>query len=323
MTLTTGANPYCEFNVTNQTQGQANFTVYVNDSAGNLGANTTYYYFVVDTAPPYFDSNLTPEEGNTSYSTAQTFSFTAYSYASSTLNCSLIVDGATAATNESTANATPTTLNATLAVGTHAWNVSCAGGAGNSNSTDTRNITILQESTGSQSVGGRFIPSPSPSPPTPSPTTAILTPTATPRASPQPPRASVQPTVPTTVKPPASNEEQEESWWPATREGTARGISVVQETIKIADSKNMDVDEAKRLVALAQHALDRGDYAAASEYLKQSEDALRKAGVSVSHPPSTKNAGFDWQTAGAAAAAIAVAAAAAGALLYLRRKREL
>jgi len=33
----------CWFNVTAQSDGEANFTVYVNDTAGHWGSNTSYY----------------------------------------------------------------------------------------------------------------------------------------------------------------------------------------------------------------------------------------------------------------------------------------
>ncbi len=51
LTMTRAGNN-CFFNVTTQPDGQANFTVYVNDSAGNWGANTTYYRFFIDTTAP-------------------------------------------------------------------------------------------------------------------------------------------------------------------------------------------------------------------------------------------------------------------------------
>ena len=87
----------------------------------------------------------------------------------------------------------------------------------------------------------------------------------------------------------------------------SQAISVVQDLIKIANPQNADVREAKRLLALAQEALSRGDYASAAEYMTQSQALLKKAGMTTGKPGFA--AGFDWFTALVVVCVIVLAAA--------------
>jgi hypothetical protein len=56
----------CWLNVTSQSDGEANFSVYVNDSAGSWGSNETYYYFTVDSTAPASIVYVSPTPANAS-----------------------------------------------------------------------------------------------------------------------------------------------------------------------------------------------------------------------------------------------------------------
>ncbi len=67
MTKVTGSSPYCYFNVSDQPAGYANFTVYVNDSAGNWGSNLSQYGFTIDKTAPASIVYVTPSPANASF----------------------------------------------------------------------------------------------------------------------------------------------------------------------------------------------------------------------------------------------------------------
>ncbi len=161
------------------------------------------------------------------------------------------------------------------------------------------------------------VASPSPTPvyvgsggstPTPTPTVTV-TPAPTVSSSSSSPAPSVASTTTPSPSPSASPSVQPSvSGLNAAKEKDVRaGISVVQELIRVAKSQNKDVQEAERLLGLAQQAFERGDYAAASAYLQQSDAALKKAGVATK---GVSSAGFDWTLAGWVAAIVLVAGGA-------------
>ncbi len=199
-----------------------------------------------------------------------------------------------------------------LAVGTWNYTSAFSGATNYSNSNQMLFVEVAATPTPTPSpsantYGGGSTPTPTPSPsptvtpsPRPSPTaTPSLHPTVSPRPSPSP---SLAPSAGATATP-----TPEASVVPARRQDVSQAISVVQDLIKIANPQNADVREAKRLLALAQEALSRGDYASAAEYMTQSQALLKKAGMTTGKPGFA--AGFDWFTALVVVCVIVLAAA--------------
>ena len=142
MILVAGVNPSCWFNVSSQSDGEANFTVYVNNSAGNWGSNLTYYRFFVDTITPVVTLVL-PADGNSTDEQTVTFSFNVTDAVSPTLNCTLYLNGSASASNSSVNNATLTSFSVSgLSAGNYSWNVSCFDAAGNWASGGNRSIEV-------------------------------------------------------------------------------------------------------------------------------------------------------------------------------------
>src|SRR5208283_4432580 len=105
------------------------------------GISTTRNFTVWTTAPVV--QLVSPGEGSTLTSSNVLLNFTAMSNISSTMNCSLYLDGLLNATNSSTANDTATTFNMSdLADGTYNWSVSCTDSALNTGASATQDFIV-------------------------------------------------------------------------------------------------------------------------------------------------------------------------------------
>ncbi|RKY02241.1 MAG: hypothetical protein DRP54_02200 [Spirochaetes bacterium] len=98
---------YCWYNLTNLTDGIYTYSVYVNDTFGNLGWNGSWIAIIETTAPSV---TITSPVNNTNISRSYiNISFTATDAVAPTMNCSIYIDG-NYSYNASVANATPYSL---------------------------------------------------------------------------------------------------------------------------------------------------------------------------------------------------------------------
>jgi hypothetical protein len=120
--------------------GSHNVTMFVNDTANNRNSSTVY--FTVDTTPPAV--NLVSPANNSIFNTSSVdFTFNATDNISTTLNCSLYLDGVLNQTNSSTQNGTDTTFSVTgIPDGLHNWSVSCKDGVNNTGTSQTWFFTV-------------------------------------------------------------------------------------------------------------------------------------------------------------------------------------
>ena len=127
----------------NATLSDSSHNWYVNctDSAGNIGESATRA-LTVDTALPVVTLNSPVNSVNTTDSTPD-FNFTVTN-AVAALACTLYIDSTPYGTNSSTINGTATimTANASIADGSHNWNVNCTDDSSNTGTSATRSITI-------------------------------------------------------------------------------------------------------------------------------------------------------------------------------------
>jgi hypothetical protein len=127
----------------NATLSDSSHNWYVNctDSAGNIGKSATRA-LTVDTALPIVTLNSPVNSVNTTDPTPD-FNFTVTN-AVAALACTLYIDSTPYGTNGSTINDTATiiTANASIADGSHNWNVNCTDDASNTGTSATRSITI-------------------------------------------------------------------------------------------------------------------------------------------------------------------------------------
>jgi len=116
------------------------------DQANNSNSTSTRNV-TIDTVAPYFNATYIPSADYYSVDQTQTFGFVINDAYSSTLNCSLYVDGTKVSTNSTVNNGTYSTFSYMLSLGKHNWSITCKDNANNTNSTDTRNFTILAATT--------------------------------------------------------------------------------------------------------------------------------------------------------------------------------
>jgi hypothetical protein len=95
-----------------------------------------------DVTPPVI-SLLSPTEGAYLNSSTVTFSFNATDDTSSTLNCSIYIDGNLNSTNSSVANSSISSfIVSSLSDAAHNWKINCSDQSGNSNVSETRTFII-------------------------------------------------------------------------------------------------------------------------------------------------------------------------------------
>ena len=111
-----------------------------NDGANNATSATSG--FIVDTTVPVVTLN-SPANLFVSNSSSVNFNFTAVDNLSSSMNCSLFLDGVPSQNNASTANNSATVLSVSgIADGFHSWSVQCIDNAGNIGASAVNNLTI-------------------------------------------------------------------------------------------------------------------------------------------------------------------------------------
>ncbi|MEK6979252.1 MAG: LamG-like jellyroll fold domain-containing protein [Candidatus Micrarchaeota archaeon] len=128
------------FNVNSDVEGFHYINVTVSDFSSNTNASSTIN-FTIDKTVPSIALNSIPNRTNTTASFLN-FNWTATDTRNNTMTCNITVDGTTNASSISASNGTSTNYTVTnFGSGNHSWSLSCADNSGNSNSSETRNIT--------------------------------------------------------------------------------------------------------------------------------------------------------------------------------------
>jgi hypothetical protein len=122
-------------------QGAYNWSVNCTDDSGLNGSSATRR-FSIDSTQPNITLN-SPLPGDTVYGGTVIFNFTAYDNIDLTLTCNLTVDGNRSRTNIPSPNGQWVNVSVALNESIHYWNVSCADDAGNKNTSETRNFTLI------------------------------------------------------------------------------------------------------------------------------------------------------------------------------------
>jgi len=137
-------NTATALSVSSIADGSHNWSITCKDQANNSNSSALYN-FTVDTTAPSLVNLTSPADlfRNDSTSAIIMLNFTAVDALSSTMNCSLYVDGVINQTNATTLNNTNTNFTVLFAhEGTYTWNVTCKDQANNSNSSSTRTLYI-------------------------------------------------------------------------------------------------------------------------------------------------------------------------------------
>ena len=124
---------YCWYNLTGLSDGIYNYSVYINDTAGNLAWNGTWSV-TVETTAPSITINSPLNNTNTSRS-SMTFNWTVTDSVASSFVCSLWVNGSLVNNSISAQNSTPVTYTVPgFSIGQSNWTVNCSDGSYNSTS---------------------------------------------------------------------------------------------------------------------------------------------------------------------------------------------
>jgi hypothetical protein len=116
------------------------------DQANNSNSTATWNV-TIDNVAPYFNATYIPSADYYTADQTQTFAFVINDAYSRTMNCSVYIDGTNVHTNSTVTNGTKLIFDYTLALGKHNWSATCRDNANNTNSTDTRNFTIVARAT--------------------------------------------------------------------------------------------------------------------------------------------------------------------------------
>jgi hypothetical protein len=116
------------------------------DQANNSNSTATWNV-TIDNVAPYFNATYIPSADYYTADQTQTFAFVINDAYSRTMNCSVYIDGTNVHTNSTVTNATKLIFDYSLALGKHNWSATCRDIANNTNSTDTRNFTIVARAT--------------------------------------------------------------------------------------------------------------------------------------------------------------------------------
>ncbi|MBI5036175.1 hypothetical protein HZC09_02420 [Candidatus Micrarchaeota archaeon] len=220
---------YCYRNLTVSNEGNFNYTVFMNDSAGNGNVSARRFVTInLDSTPPSV-TMVSPENAVTLSSTPA-FTFFYNDAVSSTASCVLYLDANAVGLNSSVVNNTDTSLqsNVTVTASPHSWTVNCTDARGNTGASAVYSFTL---STGG-SGGAPEAPAPSPQPTAapvaaasvaPSPAASVET---TPSAEPVAPSAVPSPSPIAEVQEEEVVVEIEE---PAEAETSAAGEAVLAE----------------------------------------------------------------------------------------------
>ncbi len=152
--------------------------------------------------------------------------------------------------------------------------------------------TYSADETPATFVGIGSTPSPSPSP--------SATPSPSPNPSPSPkPSSSYSPSPSQKVSPnlsPIPSLSLSPAGGVSNSEGSeaAAAVSRASALLNRVQASGVDVSQAKQLLALAQQALNNGNYAAANSYASQAENVLNAKLAAVSGVVKSRAAGFDW-----------------------------
>lgn len=130
--------------------GSYNWIVNATDTNGLNSTNTTKF-FTVDTQIPFVNLNL-PTNLTTSSNSSYSFNFTTIDNLDLNLRCNLTINGTSTAVNASNSSLT-NKLMSNLTDGINLWNVTCIDDANNTNTSETRQITIAEYPTINLTVG--------------------------------------------------------------------------------------------------------------------------------------------------------------------------
>jgi uncharacterized repeat protein (TIGR01451 family) len=128
-------NTNTNFTVSGLGQGLYNWSINCTDLANNTGASSASNFTIDTTAPVVTLSS--PANSSVVNTSIVMLNFTAVDALSPTLNCTLVLDNATAATNSSVLNNTLTTFSVNVGQLNHNWSVECTDLAGNTGTSQT------------------------------------------------------------------------------------------------------------------------------------------------------------------------------------------
>ena len=146
------------YNSSNLSSGDGTYRVYValQDNAGNVLSDSdgdnlmATFNFTLDNAAPFSIALNAPDDDASVSDMANNISFnwTVMDSLDSSLTCNLTIDGVVEGENVVSANATMANYTVNdLAVGDHAWNVTCWDDASNSNTSEMRNVSVYVSNT--------------------------------------------------------------------------------------------------------------------------------------------------------------------------------
>ena len=134
-------NAASKFVLASLAEGAYNWSVNCTDNSGLIGSSATRR-FSIDSTQPYIILN-SPLPRGTVYGGTVIFNFTTYDNVDLTLSCNLTVDGNLSRTNIPSPNGQWVNVSVALNESVHYWNVSCMDDAGNRNTSETRNFTLI------------------------------------------------------------------------------------------------------------------------------------------------------------------------------------
>ena len=130
------------FSIVNMSEGLHEWYINCTDKAGNVNKSEVRT-IVIDLTGPSIQL-LTPPDYNTSNTTVM-LNWTIIDYADTNFTCNVTIDGLVNVTNITVFNNTPANVTISgLDEGVHVWNISCWDTLNNSNTSETRNLTIIR-----------------------------------------------------------------------------------------------------------------------------------------------------------------------------------
>ncbi len=160
----TAANGSCYVNITNLTDYAYHFRAYGTDILGNSNV-TGCIYITLDLTPPAV-TPVSPENNYIWTSNSTPGFYFSVNDSSYIENCSITINGEPAETKYNITNNKTTGFFITLSNGIYFWNITCMDTAGNSNTSETRMLTVdfhqaqQKHSSGTPSGGGFYMPPP-------------------------------------------------------------------------------------------------------------------------------------------------------------------
>ncbi|MEM2173911.1 MAG: hypothetical protein QW199_00300 [Candidatus Pacearchaeota archaeon] len=140
-------------NFTNLPEGTYYFNATAYDNLNNSNSTETRNV-TIDTTKPSIALNF-PPQGFSTTATSINFNWTALDNLDSNLSCNLTIDGIVKASSIESLNSTSTNQTVSgFVVGSHQWNVTCWDDSNNTNTSETRNFSIIQAGGGGGAGGG-------------------------------------------------------------------------------------------------------------------------------------------------------------------------